>query len=90
MQTRMWKPLRAEAKIFGKSKLGIVCAVIGCLIAMIFLGMLLCVGGALPGYLMGDFLSKTLHDGKAQRWLGWYFPKFAKTLMPSSSIKSFF
>ena len=90
MQTRMWKPLRAEAKIYGMAVLGVVCGLVGCLVVMMFLGVMWSVGGAIPGYFIGDFLSKILHDGKAQRWLHWYFPKFAKTPMPSSSVKSFF
>ncbi len=90
MQTRMWPPLRAESKIYGMAVLGVMCGLIGCLIVMMFLGIMWSVGGAIPGYFIGDFLSKILHDGKAQRWLNWYFPKFAKSPMPSSSIKRFF
>ena len=86
----MWKPLRAEAKIYGMAVLGVVCGLIGCLIVMMFLGVMWSVGGAIPGYFIGDFLSKILHDGKAQIWLHWYFPKLSKTPMPSSSVKSFF
>lgn len=90
MQTRMWPPLRAESKIYGMAVLGVMCGLIGCLIVMMFLGIMWSVGGAIPGYFIGDFLSKILHDGKAQRWLNWYFPKFVKSPMPSSSIKRFF
>jgi len=31
---------------------------------MMFLGFMWSVGGAIPGYFVGDFLSKSLHDGK--------------------------
>ena len=90
MQTRMWPPLRAEVKIYGMAVLGISCGLIGCIVVMAFLGVMWSVGGAIPGYFIGDYLSKILHDGKAQRWLNWYFPKFAKTPMPCSSIRRFF
>jgi hypothetical protein len=90
MQTRIWHGLRGEAKIYGMAILGVVFALIGCLIAMIFLGVMWSVGGALPGYFIGEFLSKTLHDGKAQRFLRWYFPNFAGKSLSCSSIRSFF
>jgi len=90
MQTRLWSPLRAEVKIYGMALLGVICGLIGCVIAMIFLGVMWSVGGAIPGYFVGDFLSKALHDGKAQRLIHWYFPRFSKSPMPSSSVKNFF
>lgn len=86
----MWSPLRAESKIYGMAVLAVFCGLVGCIVMMMFLGVMWSVGGAIPGYFIGDILSKMLHDGKAQRWLNWYFPKFSKTPMPSSSIKSFF
>lgn len=89
-QTRIWQPLRSEVKIYGMALLGVICGLIGCLIAMMFLGVMWSVGGAIPGYFVGDFLSKLLHDGKAQRFIYWYFPKWSKTPMPDSSIKYFF
>ena len=90
MQTRLWQPLRGEIKIYGMALLGVIFALVGCLVTMMFLGFMWSVGGAIPGYFIGDFLSKALHDGKAQRFIHWYFPKFAKTSMPSSLLKSFF
>jgi uncharacterized protein YcfJ len=90
MQTRMWKPLRGEPKIYGMAVLGVVCGVIGCLITMLFVGFMWSVGGAIPGYYIGEFLSKALHDGKAQRFLRWYFPSLGKSKLPSSSLKYFF
>lgn len=90
IQARIWPTLRAESKIYGMAVLGVICSCAGCFIAMIFLGIMWSVGGAIPGYFIGDFLSKILHDGKAQRWLNWYFPAFAKSCAPNSSIKRFF
>ena len=90
MQTRLWQPLRGEIKIYGMALLGVIFALVGCLTTMMFLGFMWSVGGAIPGYFVGDFLSKALHDGKAQRFIHWYFPKFAKSSLPSSSLKSFF
>lgn len=90
MQTRIWKTLRGEVKIYGMAVLGVVCGIIGCFVAMIFVGFMWSVGGAIPGYFVGDFLSKALHDGKAQRLIHWYFPKIAKTSLPSSALKYFF
>lgn len=90
MQTRIWQPLRSEVKIYGMALLGVVFALVGCLVAMIFLGFMWSVGGAIPGYFIGNFLSKALHDGKAQRLIHWYFPRISKTSMPSSSLKHFF
>lgn len=90
MQTRMWQPLRGEAKIYGMAVLGVICGVIGCFITMLFIGVMWSVGGAIPGYFVGDYLSKSLHDGKAQRFIRWYFPKLGKSTLPSSSLKYFF
>lgn len=90
MQTRMWQTLRGEVKIYGMALLGVICGLVGCLVAMMFFGFMWSVGGAIPGYFIGDFLSKTLHGGKAQRFIHWYFPKLSKTPLPNSSLKYFF
>lgn len=90
MQVRFWQPLKGVVKIYGMARLGVICGVVGCLIAMIFLGVMWSIGGAIPGYVIGDYFAKALHDGKAQRMLRWYFPSGAKTRLPSSSIKLFF
>ena len=90
MQTRIWHPLRGEVKLYGMAMLAVILGVIGCFIAMMFVGFMWSVGGAIPGYFVGDFLSKALHDGKAQRFVHWYFPKFVKSPLPDSSIKYFF
>jgi len=90
MQTRIWQPVRAEAKIYGMALLGVICGLVGCLVVMMFFGFIWSVGGAIPGYFVGDFLSKSLHDGKAQRLIHWYFPRVSKTQLPSSSVKNFF
>jgi hypothetical protein len=49
----MWPPLRAESKIYGMAVLGVMCGLVGCLIVMMFLGVMWSVGGAIPGYFMG-------------------------------------
>jgi len=90
MQTRFWQPLKALVKIYGMSRLGVVCGLLGCLITMAFLGVMWSVGGAIPGYFLGDYFAKALHDGKAQRLIHWYFPTFRKTQSPKSSVKLFF
>ena len=82
--------LAGGSKNYGMALLGVICGVVGCLIAMMFFVFMWSVGGAIPGYFIGDFLSKALHDGKAQRLIHWYFPRFSKSLLPDSSVKNFF
>ena len=90
MQVKLWKSLRSVPKIYGMAILGVVCGLIGCFIVMIFLGFMWSVSGAIPGYFIGDYLSKVLHDGKAQRMIRWYFPSFRKSVLPDSTQKYFF
>ena len=90
MQTRMWETLRAEIKIYGMPLLGVIMAMVGVIIAMMIFNMMYSVVGALPGYYLGDYLSKILHDGKAQRFIHWYFPSWSKTSIPDSAIKYFY
>jgi hypothetical protein len=90
MQVRVWKPLKGIVKIYGMARLGVICAVFGCFIAMIFLGVMWSIGGAIPGYFIGDYFAKALHDGKAQRMMRWYLPSGAKSRLPSSNTKLFF
>ncbi len=90
MQVRFWKPLRAVTKIYGMAILGIICGLVGSLIAMMVLGFMWSVAGAIPGYFIGDFLSRNLHDGKVQRMIRWYFPSFKKSSLPDSCQKYFF
>jgi len=90
MQTRMWETLRAESKIYGMPLLAVIMAMVGVIIAMMIFNMMYSVIGALPGYYLGDYLSKILHDGKAQRFIHWYFPFWSKRLRPDSAIKYFY
>ena len=90
MVVRLWKPLKGIVKIYGMSRLGVVCGIVGCLIAMMFLGIMWSVGGAIPGYFVGDYLSKVLHDGQAQRFMRWYFGIFENRKGPISSNRLFF
>lgn len=90
MQTRMWETLRAEVKIYGMPLLAVIMAMVGVIIAMMIFNMMYSVIGALPGYYLGDYLSKILHDGKAQRFIHWYFPSRLKGSMPDSAIKYFY
>lgn len=90
MQVRLWQHLRSESKIYGMAILGVICGLVGCLISMMFFGFMWSVAGAIPGYFVGDFLSKALHDGKAQRFIHWYFPNCSRQRLPDSSVKYFF
>lgn len=90
MQTRMWETLRAEIKIYGMPLLAVIMAMVGVIIVMMIFNMMYSVIGALPGYYLGDYLSKILHDGKAQRFIHWYFPSRSKTSRPDSAIKYFY
>lgn len=90
MQTRIWKPLRAEVKIYGKPKLAIIFGLIGMFIYMLFFSMLIGLIGTVLNYYLGAFLSKKLHDGKAQRFMNWYLPTIAKRSSPNNSIKYFY
>lgn len=90
MQTKIWNAMREEPKIYGMPILGVVCAGIGCFLVLLFIGLMWSAFGAVPGYFLGNFFSKSLHDGKAQRFIHWYFPRFRKSKLPNSSIKYFF
>jgi hypothetical protein len=90
MQTRMWKPLRGEIKIYGMPVLGVILAIVGVFVAMTLFSLMFSVIGSLPGYYLGDYLSKILHDGKAQRFIHWYFPSKPKASIPDSAIKYFY
>ncbi len=86
MQARFWQPLKGIVKIYGMARLGVV----GCLITMLFLGVMWSIGGAIPGYFIGDYFAKALHDGKAQRLIRWYFLTGSKSQAPNTSVKLFF
>lgn len=91
MQARIWAPLKGIVKLYGMSKFGFLAGVFGCFIAMIFMGITWCVAGAVPGYFIGDYLAKSLHDGRAQRMIRWYFGNSRKNnKTPDTSIKMFF
>lgn len=82
--------MRAETKIYGMPVLGVILAIVGVLVAMTIFSFMFSVIGSLPGYYLGDYLSKILHDGKAQRFMHWYFPSKSKTSLPDSAIKYFY
>mgnify|MGYP005608139121 FL=1 len=90
MQARFWQPLKGIVKIYGMARLGVVLGVVGCFVTMMFFGVMWSIGGAIPGYFVGDYLAKVLHNGKAQRFIRWYFPTMSKSFAPSTSIKLFF
>jgi hypothetical protein len=86
----MWETLRAEVKIYGMPLLAVIMAVVGVLVAMTLFSLMVSVMGSFPGYYLGDYFSKKLHDGKAQRFIYWYFPSWTKTTRPDSAIKYFY
>ena len=89
MQTRIWKPLRAEVKLYGRPRLAIILG--GCgLIYMMLFGILVGLIGSGLNYYFGCFLSKKLHDGKAQRFMNWYLPTIVRRSSPNNSIKYFY
>jgi hypothetical protein len=92
MQTRLWKPLKAIVKIYGMARLGVICACIGCLIVLCFVSVMWSVAGAIPGYFIGDYLAKSLHDGKAQRFIRWHFGfgVFGRGISRKKSTRLFF
>ncbi len=90
MQVRFWKPLKGIVKIYGMARLGVILGLVGCLIAMLLFGGMWSIGGAIPGYFIGDYLAKALHDGKAQRLIRWYFLTGSKGKAPNTAIKLFF
>ncbi len=90
-QVRFWQPLKGIVKIYGMARLGVILGLVGCLVAMLFFGVMWSIGGAIPGYFIGDYLAKVLHDGKAQRLCRWYLPfKNQQHHAPSSDNKLFF
>lgn len=90
MQARFWKPLKGVVKIYGMARLGVIFGIVGCFIALLIFGMMWSIAGAIPGYFIGDYLAKALHDGKAQRLTRWYFGSRSKSFAPPSNIKLFF
>jgi len=90
MQAKIWKPLRAEVKIYGRPRLAIIFGLVGMVFFMLIFGMLIGVIGAVLNYYLGGFLSKKLHDGKAQRFMNWYLPTITKRSSPNNSIKYFY
>jgi|GEM_PF-1610041 len=91
MQARIWAPLKNIVKIYGMTELGVISGLVGCVITMIFMGVTWSVGGAIPGYFIGDYLAKSLHDGSAQRMIRWYFGSGRRgKCTPDSSVKMFF
>lgn len=91
MKARIWASLKGIVKLYGMSQLGVVSGLIGCIIAILFLGLTWFVAGAIPGYFIGDYLAKSLHDGRAQRMIGWYFGSSRRgKKTPDTSTKMFF
>lgn len=90
MQAPFWKPLKGIVKIYGMAKLGVILGIVGCFVAMIIFGFMWSIAGAVPGYFIGDYLAKALHDGKAQRFTRWYFGLKNKACTPHTWIKLFF
>lgn len=82
--------MRSEIKLYGMPLLGVILAIVGVLVAMTIFSFMFSVIGSLPGYYLGDYLSKILHDGKAQRFMHWYLPSRRKTSLPDSAIKYFY
>lgn len=73
MQARLWRPLKGIVKIYGMARLAVICACLGCFAVMCLVSVMWSVAGAIPGYFIGDYLAKALHDGKAQRFINWHF-----------------
>jgi hypothetical protein len=90
MQVRFWQPLKGVVKIYGMARLGVIAGIVGCLIAMMFFGVMWSIGGAVPGYFIGDYFAKALHDGKAQRLIRWYFLSGKNRATPPTAVKLFF
>ena len=63
--------LNKEATIYGFKVSGIIFASIGSIIAIIKLGMLWFVFGAVPGYMAGSIVSGYWSKGRLQKWLYW-------------------
>jgi membrane protein DedA with SNARE-associated domain len=57
---------------------------------MMLFGILVGLIGSGLNYYFGCFLSKKLHDGKAQRFMNWYLPTIARRSSPNNSIKYFY
>jgi hypothetical protein len=90
VQARFWKALKSVVKIYGMAKLGVILGAVGCVIAMLIFGFMWSIAGAIPGYFIGDYLAKVLHDGKAQRFIRWHFGSRIKDSSPPTWIKLFF
>lgn len=90
MRVRFWRALKSVAKIYGMPQLAVILALVGVVISMFFFGLIFGLAGAVPGYFLGNYLAYCFHDGKAQRFIHWYFPSKSKRHLPDSCNKFFF
>jgi len=66
MQAKIWKPLRAEVKIYGRPRLAIIFGLVGMVFFMLIFGMLIGVIGAVLNYYLGGFLSNRVERPLAE------------------------
>jgi uncharacterized membrane protein YoaK (UPF0700 family) len=81
------KALNKESTIYGLVITGLIFGAVGSVIAILKLGIMWFVLGAVPGYIVGVIFSNYWHQGKLQRWLYWNTPLLSllrgKKLPPS-------
>jgi len=81
------KALNKEPTVYGLKITGLIFGAVGSVVAILKLGIMWFVLGAVPGYMIGVIYSNYWHLGKLQRWLYWNTPIFSlfggKKLPPS-------
>ena len=65
------KALNKEPTVYGLKITGLIFGAVGSVIAILKLGIMWFVLGAVPGYMIGVIYSNYWHLGKLQRWLYW-------------------
>ncbi len=93
MDREFFKALNKEPTMYGLKITGMIFGGIGSVIAIMKLGILWFVIGAVPGYIIGANISSYLHQGSLQIWLYWNTPLMrilgGKKLPPSYQRRFF-
>lgn len=83
--------INKEVTYYGLVRLGIIFGTIFTVITCCLFGLMICLAGSIPGYILGSYISKHLHRGNIMRWCYWHLPGFlfAKTQIPESCYRRF-
>lgn len=90
-QTPFYTAINKEITYYGLVRLGIIFGGVGVFITCCVFGLMICLAGAIPGYILGAYLSKHLHSGNLMRWCYWHLPSFLfkRYKLPDSCYRYF-